>query len=232
MGCRGGSGGEGKTERKTKRSRISTGRKYVFCPIPGCASPPLKKMFQHLRQYHHLNDADVHKYLKKKKCATMEDLANGTRRSSTSDSGCQDIRTFWGGTGENRDGEGTATNIKGSVGQTKKGKERMGSAVEGYVEVESGESGPRITKRASTRGMETHPIEEYDGFLQYLLTLEGGKKSEKNASGIVANVAKYHYYASPEEFNPKISLKAKSVRAFVSHLESTGIGPSGLIQSP
>ena len=142
----------------------------------------------------------------------MEDLANETRTSSTSDSGCQDIRTFWGGTGENRDGEGTATNVKGSVGQTKKGKERMGSAVEGYVEVESGESGPRIPKRASTRGMETHPIEEYDGFLQYLLTWEGGKKSEKNASGIVA---KYHYYASPEEFNPKMSLKAKSVRAFV-----------------
>ena len=28
---------------KSKRGRLKTGHRYVFCPHPGCTSPPLKK---------------------------------------------------------------------------------------------------------------------------------------------------------------------------------------------
>ena len=34
-------------------------RRYVFCPVEGCGAPPLKKMPQHLRQYHKLAEAEV-----------------------------------------------------------------------------------------------------------------------------------------------------------------------------
>ena len=91
-------------------------------------------------------------------------------------------------------------------------------------------SGASAAMKASTRGMQMHDLKQYEGFLTFLLSRQGGKKSEKNARGIVANVAKFHHYSSPESLNTEISLRAKAVRAFVAHLESMGLGPSGLTQ--
>ena len=38
----------------TKPKRKTPKRRLVYCPIPECASAPLKKVLQHLRQYHQL----------------------------------------------------------------------------------------------------------------------------------------------------------------------------------
>ena len=49
-------------------------RRYVFCPVKGCGSPPLKKMPQHLRQYHKLSEAEITKLSKKKHYATLKEV--------------------------------------------------------------------------------------------------------------------------------------------------------------
>ena len=49
-------------------------RRYVFCPVKGCGSPPLQKMPQHLRQYHKLSEAEITKSSKKKQYATLKEV--------------------------------------------------------------------------------------------------------------------------------------------------------------
>ena len=47
------SNGEGWLCKKTPRWHT------VYCPLPECSAPPLKKVSQHLRQFHKLRDADI-----------------------------------------------------------------------------------------------------------------------------------------------------------------------------
>ena len=228
-----GGGGLGEVRKcpPQKSRRLVTGRKYVFCPIRGCAAPPLKKMPQHLRQYHHLSDEYVKRHLQKKRFATPGDVAKYKRGGITiiaADTNQPDVRSYFGGSSQEV-GRGKGL---GSVGKRLKGKERAREAVEERVEETMDEgSGASAAMKASTRGMQMHDLKQYEGFLTFLLSRQGGKKSEKNARGIVANVAKFHHYSSPESLNTEISLRAKAVRAFVAHLESSmGLGPSGLTQ--
>ena len=61
------------------------------------------------------------------------------------------------------------------------------------------------------------------------MSRSGGKKTEKNARGISANVAKFLYWCNPTEVETSQLTQAKQVRAYTAHLEGK-IGPSGLQQ--
>ena len=54
-------------------------RRYVFCPVEGCGAPPLKKMPQHLQQYHKLAEAEVQRLSKHKKYAMLQEVREWRR---------------------------------------------------------------------------------------------------------------------------------------------------------
>ena len=208
--------------------------------MPGCNAPPLKKMLQHLRQYHKLAEAEIRQYLQKKKYASLKDIANwqsrGRSSSSAPPTGCSDIRSVFERVGDNAGGSVGKRKGKGKVGVAEGGNKRMEEVGEdaGFEVVSDGEGTKDVvgegSSRASTRGMKVHEGKFYQDFQTYLMSREGGNKSKNNAKGIAKNVAKFHYFANPATLDPNQSLKAKSVRTFIQNIEETGIGPSGLIQ--
>ena len=78
---------------KAKSGRLKTGRRYVFCPYPGCVAPPLQMISQHLCQYHKLDDAEVVRYGKQKMIYLPPRCGSG--RAQHPSKGCQDIRSLF-----------------------------------------------------------------------------------------------------------------------------------------
>ena len=92
-----------------------------------------------------------------------------------------------------RDGGKGKGKARGEAG----GKEVLGSPHEG----QSGLTG--------TREMGRHSGTFLDGFHEFLVSRAGGKKSVRNAKGIVANASKYLYWCDPSEPEPAFLYKAK-----------------------
>ena len=123
--------------------------------------------------------------------------------------GTQDIRGFMGVGETDGEGEGSGKGKeRASAGKGKerasagKGKERVGTSgkrkrgVKGFVEEEEGDVEGELegSAKPSTRNMGQFPLEEYTDFIEYLTSIAGGRKSEKNSRGITTNVSKYHFF--------------------------------------
>lgn len=52
----------------------------VYCPVPECTASPLKKVSEHLRQFHKLGDTDIPRLLKNKRYATREEIHGRKRK--------------------------------------------------------------------------------------------------------------------------------------------------------
>ena len=98
-------------------------------------------------------------------------------------------------------------------------KQRSAKEIMEEVEVEGEKEG----ERATTRNVGQFPLEEYCDFLDFLMGREGGKKSERNARGIVTHVAKFHFFVIPTGWM-RHSLHAKKVLHFVCPLKEREIG--------
>ena len=148
--------------------------------------------------------------------------------------GTQDIRGFMG-VGET-DGEGEGSGKGKERASAGKGKERVGTSgkrkrgVKGFVEEEEGDVEGELegSAKPSTRNMGQFPLEQYTDFIEYLTSIAGGRKSEKNSRGITTNVSKYHFFCG-STFDELHSLHYKEVLQFVNYLDEK-IGPSGIQQ--
>lgn len=49
---------------KTEVVKKTPHRQLVYCPVPEHTAPPLRKVSQHLWQYHELGDAEVYRLLR------------------------------------------------------------------------------------------------------------------------------------------------------------------------
>ena len=67
------------------------------------------------------------------------------------------------------------------------------------------------------------------GFTEYLISLDGGKRSAENASEIAVDVSIYLHFANPEACDLKHLLDDDSLKHYISQLEATGIGPDGIV---
>jgi len=184
-------------------------RRYVYCPVETCTAPPLKKVSQHLRQYHNLPNAEVKRLLKAKRYATRDEIREKKRKVPT-EKKSSDIKKMFS------KGQISAGSTKG------KEKEKAASGEKPHASYEKGREG-------GTRQMGQHSGPFFDGFMAFLMSRSGGKKSERNAKGISANVAKFLYWCNPTEVETSQLTQAKQVRAYIAHLEGK-IGPSGLQQ--
>ena len=80
-----------------------------------------------------------------------------------------------------------------------------------------------------THEMGRHSGPFLEGLQAFLISRAGGKKLEKSAKGIVANVSKYFYWCDPSSLDTAFLSKTKSVREYIEGLEGK-VGPSGLQQ--
>ena len=198
-------------------------RRLVYCPIPECASAPLKKVSQHLRQYHQLVDADVQRLLRNKRYATQNEIKQ--KKKKNVESGFGDLRKMFSSQGEVREGVVRASSSfkeKELASVSNKGKGR-----------ESKEGGGRFTspERRRMRDMEQHMHDPFlDEFFEYLTSRSGGKKSFRNARSIKTNVSKYLFWCKEGEVDTSFLTKSKRIKKYIEEMECKGLGPSALQQ--
>ena len=102
--------------------------RYVYCPVETCTAPPLKKVSQHLRQYHYLPDAEVKCLLKAKRYATRDEIREKKRKVPT-EKQSSDIRKMF-------------SKEQMSAGSNKgKGKEKAASGEKPHASYEKGREG-------------------------------------------------------------------------------------------
>ena len=202
---------EGEEKPRQQAPKKRPNRRSVYCPVPECTAPPLKKVSQHLRQFHKLGDTDVRRLLKNKRYTTREEIHERKRKKPI---------------------EKKSGNIQKMLGEeTEKVKSKPKNAEKGKGRASSANEESRKRKGTSgTRDMQQHSGPFLDEFNAFLKSRDGGKKSDRNAKGITANVSKYLYWCDPDNLDGDHLTRTKQVKAYISEMEKKQLGASALQQ--
>ena len=217
-------------------------RNSYYCPLPQCyEKPPFEKIANHIHQWHGLQGKEAQRALKQKKLATPAQAREKfQRKRPETESG--DIRAMLsatqapaaGAAGSGSSGKGKGKG-KAPRGLTLKGKrkgaegQKKGKA-EGMDSSGEGQSG-RPKEASGPRGMGRHEGPFLDGLQAFRMSRAGGKKSERNAKGIAANVSKFLFWCDSSTVEPSFLSKTRSIRAYIEGLSTvllyTAEGPVG-----
>ena len=228
-------------------------RNLYYCPLPECADRAcLERIANHIHQYHDLHGEEARRVLKKKVRATKEQEKEKKRRQRI-EKGSGDIRDMFDRpsrarkciitdtTVGKRQGKAKGKSVGKSTGMGKgkekgkdmgKGKGKAGSGSKGErsgLEAREGEDHDTASSRPGTREMCQHTGPFLDSFSEFLMSRVGGKKSPRNAKGIVVNVSKYLYWCDPSSLDISHLTMARKIREYIEGLEGH-VGPSGLQQ--
>ena len=77
--------------------------------------------------------------------------------------------------------------------------------------------------------MHTNTYKLQFDYCSYLKSVEGGEKSEKQATEMVKDLAKYAKFACPSEVDFKEILDRSKILSYIDLLRKTGVGPSGQV---
>ena len=223
-------------------------RNMHYCPLPECAEREcLERIANHIHQYHNLHGLEARRVLKKKIRATKVQEKEKQRRHRV-EKGSGDIRSMFARPSRVGECEIMDTSELGKEGKGQgkgkgKGKEKgkdvgkgkgkaKGKRDGGQTAMEAKEGKGHDTassSRSGTRDMGQHTGPFLDAFEEFLTSRVGGKKSPRNAKGIVVNVAKYLYWCDPSSIDVEYLCKARKIREYIEGLEDH-VGPSGLQQ--
>ena len=231
-------------------------RNMYYCPLPQCAEREcMEKIANHVHQFHDIHGLEGRRVLNRMIRAIKAQEKERLKRKRP-EMGSEDIRAMLARpsrAGKESEATGVVGKGKGKVKEIGKGKwneKRKGKGKEKGKEKDRGKgkrdgmqaalearegsddsasSDASLSHQSGTRHMGRHTGPFFDGFDAFLKSRVGGKKSHRNAKGIVANVAKYLYWCNPSSVDPAHLCEARKIRHYIEGLEEQ-VGPSGLQQ--
>ena len=204
-------------------------RRYIWCPIKGCLSGPIKKLTQHLYRVHNLPPSTVAQLNTPESRRGMYALLDAMEKRTPCPA--QKQRTLE----PNSNVPTMASSPSTSQGPTSphtKGKVREGSRGKGKGKAPP-ESYTRAPRRrvSSTRHMMYHRSDPFlSNFLAYLRSWPGGKRSEAVKAPLCKDVAKYLFFLGKESVRPELLLMKRPLVDYLRVVEEEyGVGCSGLL---